>query len=687
MKTLLSGLKIRARIGIALALPLLGLLTTSGILIGEQVQISRDMQRLHDLSILAPDVSALVHELQKERGISAGFIGKKGEGTFAEKLTEQRELTDQQLKHFYEVAEVSHVDSFGTVFEGKFQAALDMVAQLNEQRTAVSGLSLTVGEMAKYYTKTISLLLDTVGEMAVLSSNVEVTNSIVAYINLLQAKERTGIERAMGANGFGKGDFAPAIHQRFVSLIAQQQAFLSNFFAYASPAQKAFYEETVKGPVVDEVAGLRNVARESAYGGSLGGVTGAHWFDAITQKINLLKQVEDRLAGDLQAQVFALEGQALQLFMAAVIGFVVLMIATAGVVFIAVRSVTGPVASITDQMSVLASGDLSVQIDGTDRGDELGEMARAVLVFKDQGKEARRLDEAQKGERERGEREKREALVALAADVESSLDPVVNEVSAASGRLRSTAEGLSEAARQASERAGNASSAVDNAAGNVQTVASASEELSSSIGEISRQVSQSRDISSKAMTEAETAGATVNSLAEAAQKIGDVVNLIQDIAEQTNLLALNATIEAARAGEAGKGFAVVANEVKSLANQTAKATEEIGTQIGDMQSATGNTVSAIEAVRGIIEDIGSTTAAIAAAVEEQDAATREISRNAQEVARGTQEVTSNVSGIAEAASTSGRSADDVLDASEQLSKGSQVLRSKLDEFLQQLRTG
>lgn len=687
MKTLLSSLKIRTRIGIALALPLLGVLMTSGVLIGEQVQISRDMQRLHDLSVLAPDVSALVHELQKERGISAGFIGKKGEGTFAEKLTKQRELTDQQLKHFYEVAEVSHIDSFGTVFEGKFQAALDMVAQLNEQRTAVSGLSLTVGEMAKYYTKTISLLLDTVGEMAVLSSNVEVTNSIVAYINLLQAKERTGIERAMGANGFGKGDFAPAIHQRFVSLIAQQQAFLSNFFAYASPAQKAYYEETLKGPVVDEVAGLRNVARESAYGGSLGGVTGAHWFDAITQKINLLKQVEDRLASDLQAQVFALEGQAWQIFMAAVIGFVVLIIATAGVVFIAVRSVTGPVASITDQMSVLASGDLSVEIDGTDRGDELGEMARAVLVFKDQGKEARRLDEAQKGERERGEREKREALIALAADVETSLDPVVNEVSAASGRLRSTAEGLSEAARQASERAANATSAVDNAAGNVQTVASASEELSSSIGEISRQVSQSREISGKAMTEAETAGETVNSLAIAAQKIGDVVNLIQDIAEQTNLLALNATIEAARAGEAGKGFAVVANEVKSLANQTAKATEEIGTQIGDMQSATGNTVSAIETVRNIIDEIGSTTAAIAAAVEEQDAATREISRNAQEVAQGTQEVTSNVSGIAEAASNSGKSAGDVLEASDQLSKGSQVLRSKLDEFLQQLRTG
>ncbi|NIA70902.1 HAMP domain-containing protein [Pelagibius litoralis] len=685
MKKLLRNTKIRTRIGVALALPLIGLLVMSFLSIGEQVKVAGDMKRLQELSTLAPDISALVHELQKERGASAGFIGKKGEGAFSERLNKQREVTDQQLGHFAAAIDAFDAAAFGTVFEGKLQAALENVEQLDQQRAEVSNLSLSVGQMAKYYTGTIAKLLDSVGEMAVLSTDAEVTDAIVVYINFLQAKERAGIERAMGASGFGKGSFAPAVHQRFVSLIAQQGAFIANFFAFASPAQKAFYAETLQGQAVDEVARMRKIAIESAYGGSLGDVTGPVWFDTITQKINLLKQVEDRIATDLQGLVIELGEQAQHGFIILAAGIVILLLATAVVVTVSVRSVTGPLSGATTQMNVLASGDLSIEIEGVDRGDELGEMARAVAIFKEQGVEARRLDAQQKDERESNERDKREAMHSLAADVEASLDPVVSDVSAASSQLRTTAEGLSTVAGQTSERAGVVAHAADSASSNVQTVASASEELSSSISEISRQVAQSQEISGKAVAEADRAGQTVNGLAEAAQKIGDVVSLIQDIAEQTNLLALNATIEAARAGDAGKGFAVVANEVKSLANQTAQATEDIGTQIGDMQSATGDTVEAIESVRSIIDEMGATATAIGAAVEEQDSATQEISRNAQEVAQGTQEVTSNIAGVTEAASNSGQSAKEVLQASDQLSKGSQILRSKLDEFLAQLR--
>ncbi|WP_420348778.1 methyl-accepting chemotaxis protein [Pelagibius sp.] len=643
------------------------------------------MDRLDALASLAPEISAMVHELQKERGASAGFIGKRGQGAFAEKLTTQRQATDAQYEQFAKAINAFDSAAYGPVFQGKLKEALDMVSQLQQQRAAVSALSLTVGEMAKYYTTTIARMLETVGEMAVLSADASVTNSIVAYISFLQAKERTGIERAMGANGFGKGGFAPAIHQRFVSLVAQQQAFLATFHAYATESQRALLAETLKADAVGEVERMRGLAIGNAYGGDLGGVTGPVWFDTITQKINLLKGVEDRIAADLRAQVSTLGGQAQRTLFFDVFVALALMIGTLVIVTIAVRSVTGPIARTTEQVKVLASGDLSIEIDGAARRDELGDMARAVQIFKDQGIEADRQSQERKRERERGEQEKRDAIRSLAADVEASLDPVVSEVSTASNQLRITAEGMSTVASQTSDRANDVSSAADQASSNVQTVASAAEELSSSIGEITRQVNQSREVSGKAVTEADRASETVNGLAEAAQKIGDVVNLIQDIAEQTNLLALNATIEAARAGEAGKGFAVVASEVKSLANQTAKATEDIGAQIGAMQAATGDTVAAIKGVRGIIDQIGSTATAIASAVEEQQAATQEISRNAQEVARGTTEVTSNIGAVTEAASNSGQSAGEVLRASEQLSKGSEVLRSKLDEFLTRLR--
>ncbi len=683
--SLLSSLRIRTRISLALALPLIGLLGISFITLSGQMTVASKMERVQALAAFAPKISSLVHELQKERGISAGFIGKEGQGVFGERLTGQRDLTDQQLQLFTSAVAAFDVSSFGATFEGKVKVALTLLAELDQTRDRVSGLSLTVGEMAKYYTTTIARLLDSVGEMAVLSTDAEVTNAIVAYINFLQAKERAGIERAMGANGFGKGVFAPVIHQRFISLIAQQDAFLSNFAAYASPAQRDFLAATVKGDAVDGVARMRALAIGSVHGGDLGAVTGPDWFDTITQKIDLMKQVEDRIATDLQIQVASLGDQAERALLWETAAIIVLLMATALVVTVAVRSVTQPIASTTEQMNVLASGDLDVEITGADRGDELGEVARAVAVFKEQGIEARRLEDEKAQAQARSEQENRQSMLSLAADVEASLDPVVSDVTSASSQLRATAAGLSEKASQASERAGSVASAADGAAGNVQTVAAAAEQLSSSIGEILRQVAESQDISGNAVEEADRASSTVQGLSDAAQKIGDVVNLIQDIAEQTNLLALNATIEAARAGEAGKGFAVVASEVKSLANQTAKATEDIGAQIAEMQSATKDTVTAIGGVQGIIESLRNTATAIASAVEEQNAATQEISRNAQEVARGTQEVTNHISGVTEAASSSGQSAAEVLQASDQLSKGSEVLRSKLDELITELR--
>ncbi|TQV80499.1 methyl-accepting chemotaxis protein [Denitrobaculum tricleocarpae] len=350
------------------------------------------------------------------------------------------------------------------------------------------------------------------------------------------------------------------------------------------------------------------------------------------------------------------------------------------------RSIARPISNITAVMRRLAKGEIQIDVPGLDRRDELGDMAGAVQVFKENASEARRLGEESAHASQQAEREKREATLKMAEELENSIKSVVETVASTSSQLQSSARSMSGTAGQTVAQATAVGKASDCATQNIQMVASSAEQLSGSISEISQQVSQSTDITQQAITQTEGASSTVEGLAEAAQKIGDVVSLIQDIAEQTNLLALNATIEAARAGEAGKGFAVVASEVKLLASQTAKATEEISGQIASMQSATSETVNAISGVRDVITRIGENASAISSAVEEQNTATLDISRSVAEVAEGTQEVTTHSRSMSDAAETTGNAAEQVLTAADELSTQSDVLRSEVDSFLGKLRS-
>ncbi|MDH3474550.1 MAG: methyl-accepting chemotaxis protein, partial [Rhodospirillales bacterium] len=268
--------------------------------------------------------------------------------------------------------------------------------------------------------------------------------------------------------------------------------------------------------------------------------------------------------------------------------------------------------------------------------------------------------------------------------IATNVGEVVDIVASAANELESAATSLSATAEETSKQATNVASASEQATNNVQTVASATEELASSIQEISRQVQEAHSVATRAAEEANKTNETVDGLAQDAQKIGDVVDLIKAIAEKTNLLALNATIEAARAGEAGKGFAVVASEVKSLANQTAKATDDIASQIGSMQATTTAAVQAIQEITKTIHTISETATAIAGAVEEQQAATQEIARNVQEASTGTQEVSSNIGGVEQAAGETGASANQVLEASRELQTQGQKLRDEIEGFLKTL---
>ncbi len=350
------------------------------------------------------------------------------------------------------------------------------------------------------------------------------------------------------------------------------------------------------------------------------------------------------------------------------------------------RTVSAPIRNITGVMSALAEGNLRVQIPYDDRRDEIGKMAQTVRVFKNNAEQVERLKEEQAEAEGKAAQDKKAAMDKLGNDFERSVGQIVAAVAAAATELQSNARNLTESSDNTSQLATTVAAATEEASVSVQTVASAAEELSTSIAEISRQVEESTRVTQSAVEEVKRTDATVSTLSEAATQIGDVVKLIQDIAEQTNLLALNATIEAARAGEAGKGFAVVASEVKNLATQTARATEEISKKIVTVQNVSHESVSAIRSIGTTIDHISQVASVIAQAVQQQNAATQEISQNVQQAFTGTTRVSTDIVSVTRAAGSAKEASSQVLQASADLSKQSEMLRAQINGFLNNMRS-
>jgi methyl-accepting chemotaxis protein len=349
------------------------------------------------------------------------------------------------------------------------------------------------------------------------------------------------------------------------------------------------------------------------------------------------------------------------------------------------RSLVARVVALNDTMRRLSEGDLTADVFVTGHEDEIGRMAATVVVFRDNMVRAEQL--AAERAAEQAVKEKRaERLDGLTHGFEDRVGGLVGLVASAATQLQTTARSMTGTAGETTQQAANVAAAAEEASVNVQTVASAAEELAASIGEISRQVAQSARVAGKAVEDAKRTDAVVRNLADAAQKIGEVVGLISNIAGQTNLLALNATIEAARAGDAGKGFAVVASEVKSLATQTAKATEDIGRQIAQIQGSTAEAVASIQGIGATIGEVSEIAAAIAAAVEEQGAATQEIARNVQQASAGTLAVTTNIAGVGEGANNTGAAATEVLDAAGALSRQAEELHGAVSQFIREVKT-
>ncbi len=364
----------------------------------------------------------------------------------------------------------------------------------------------------------------------------------------------------------------------------------------------------------------------------------------------------------------------------------VLLIVMSVIIFLLAQSITKPVVKMTQAMEILAGGDVNVTIPAQNRNDEIGKMADAVQIFKDNALEKILLVQEQELSQKQAEEEKVRLMNQMADDFETTVGSLIASVSTAVQEMEETARTMSGNAEQANEKSGAAAVSAEETSSNVLSVAASADELSGSVSEIHTQVAHSAVISQKAVSEAERSNDLVASLALSAQKIGDVVGLITDVASQTNLLALNATIEAARAGEAGKGFAVVANEVKELAKQTTVATSEINEQISGIQSATRDAVEAIKEIGDTIAELNTISGTISGAVENQEGVTQRIAVNTQQAASATQDVSQNISIVAEETEKTGESAVHVLKAASDLTQKTHMLHSEVETFLKQIRS-
>ena len=364
---------------------------------------------------------------------------------------------------------------------------------------------------------------------------------------------------------------------------------------------------------------------------------------------------------------------------------VLLLTALAGI--LVARNITAPLSRMTGAMKTLASGDLNIKIPAQARADEIGDMASAMKVFRDNAIEAQRMREAQNQEKERLNRESREKMLAMADSLDREVQEAVSRIEQQTGSVRDMAQNMNTVATTTSNQMETVNASAQQATHGVSAVAAAAEEMVASITEIARQAKRSAAIASKAMEEAEKTNSTVQELDDASQRIGDVVSLITDIAEQTNLLALNATIEAARAGDAGKGFAVVANEVKSLATQTGKATEEIAQQVGTIQGETSSAVQAIASIRDTISEINKNISMIESSVEQQNVATEEISRNAQETSSNTNEVSTIIGDMSHETASVGEMSDNVQNSIGDIAERMTDLKQNLTVILRESDAG
>ncbi len=651
----LKNLSLKIKILLIVVLPLGAYLCVSGSNLFFEYKQLKSYNAIYELSLLSKNISNLVHELQKERGASAGFLGSKGK-KFGAKLSTQRQDTDTKRKNLTEYLTDFDLNYFDAELESKVNTALSHLGSLESERQGISSQQRSVKDAVTYYTAANTKLLNIIGYMTHLSSNAKLTSQIGAYYNFLQSKERAGKERAVLSGVFSKGSFSAGMYNLFIQLVTEQNTYISVFEALATHDERNFFQNTMNGSAIDQVEQMRQAARGVNLDTTKSfGVDAVNWFDTITKKINLLKQVEDHLSSGIEQRTKELASSEKSKMIVSLILFAAVGVVSAFLLYFVTAMILNGIKQATSVALELAEGDgdLTKRM-RLQTGDEIGALGQAI------DKMLNNLS----------------TMIGQIQGISGSLDTANTELSGLSREMHDETENVAgrastvaAAAEEMSVNMDTVSIAVEDAAQNVASVAAATEEIAIISNEISTSTEKARDITTKAVNQAANSSVRVHELGKAADEIGKVTETITEISAQTNLLALNATIEAARAGEAGKGFAVVANEIKDLAKQTADATLEIKSKIEGIQATTKGTVLEIEEISKVIDEINDIVAGISGSVETQTSTATEIAGNINQASQGIQEVTENVS---QASTVSQEVAQDIAEVDQ---SSNQVLAS------------
>ncbi|MDA4844285.1 methyl-accepting chemotaxis protein [Hoeflea poritis] len=705
-----NNLNISARLMVGTVVTALGLLLFAAQLTYQQFGNVTELRKAGDLVSLMPEVGQLVHELQKERGRSAGFISSKG-ASFADALPEQRVETDRVLKHTVDALDGFRFGRFEPSLEESVQQSRKMLAELAGVRNSVDGFSLTVPQMAKYYTGTIVALLEIAHELELASHNDQVSKSMISYYNFLFGKEYAGRERAMGAVGFGAGEFAPAIYDNLIRFIQSQNIYFGNFKNLASAELQALNDRVVSGPVVQEVDRMRQIAIDSLQTADMQGVTAQQWFAATTDRIDLMKKVEDALVVSMGQVVSGLIWSAWVALAINTLLTIIVLVLGGFMMLVVSRSITAPVASLTESMKELSEGNNDVQIDGAERKDELGVMARALQVFKDAAIDKIELEKDAEEQRLKAEQERKRisdqlahaveqvgtALGRLAegdltahigAELAAEYDKTKQDFNVAAARLHEALGAVASSAREIRSSTEAIAQASEDMSRRTESQAASLEETAAAVAQISQNMKATLGSATKAREIAEGAkdrategrkvvGSAIDSMQDienAANKMNEIIGVIDEIAFQTSLLALNAGVEAARAGDAGKGFAVVASEVRALAQRSADESSQIKELIS-------NSSSSIENGADLVRRTGTVLEAIVKEVGDVDEVVTDIFSGAEDQQTSIDEINSAINQLDQATQQNAAMAEQATAATRMLSDESDQLVDLIGQFV------